>query len=221
MTLLVNGAKQAEEKSIAGTVRNPRTPLFLGGAGFQGKLEETRISRTARTQFGGDGEPTVVREDVLRTYYYDVSWRCLEERERVAKKGEPLGNERVSRQYVDGAGIDDHLTQTVYDESGTAVERTLYYCQNARGDVVALTDEGGETVLRLVYSPYGEAREIGENGELREFGDAELAAYAFQGRRIDAETGLMEFRALLRNISSRGQLLDACKIKASDFLPRV
>jgi len=128
------------------------------------------------------------------TYY--AGWRLIEERERVAPEGQAFGVERVSRQFTDGSGIDEHLTQDIYALDGTTISQTLYYHEDARGDTVALTDQAGSVVMRLAYSAYGEAYKINTSGALEPLGveDTELVVYTFQGRQLDSETGLIYFR---------------------------
>jgi len=43
ITLFVNCQQQAQQKSISGNIHLSPAPLFLGGVGFFGKMEETRI----------------------------------------------------------------------------------------------------------------------------------------------------------------------------------
>jgi RHS repeat-associated protein len=190
VSLFVNGVKQREEKQASGEVRKVSTPLFLGGEGFRGRMEEARISNVARTQFGGSG---VVTQVTLRNYFY-AGWQILEERERKGVLGQALGQERVTRQFVDGTGIDEHLTQDVYNATGTAIEKTLYYHENARGDTVAISDGSGSVVVRIEYSAYGEAYQVNAQGGLEALQDEDMVFYTFQGRQLDGETGLLYFR---------------------------
>ncbi|MBI4847658.1 MAG: RHS repeat-associated core domain-containing protein [Nitrospirae bacterium] len=105
-----------------------------------------------------------------------------------------MGTERVFRQFVDGLGIDEHLTQDIYNAQGTAVEKTVWYHENARGDTVVLSDKDGNITAKIAYSAYGEAYKIGENGELENLEGEDSLVYGFQGRQIDEETGLFYFR---------------------------
>jgi RHS repeat-associated protein len=194
--LYVNSVKQTDEKAITGDVKKVPTPLHLGGEGFTGILEEVRISNTARSRFGGTGSGL---ETVLRTTFYN-GWQTIEERERTApgQPGEPdqqLGEERVARQFVDAWWIDEHIAIDYYNATGTTIEKTYFYHQNHRGDIVALTDANGGVVLQLRYSAYGEAYRVGQNGQLEAWQDFSLMVYGFQGREVDGETGIYHFRA--------------------------
>src|SRR5690606_30647914 len=70
---------------------------------------------------------------------------------------------------------------------------TLYVHHNARFDVVALTDQAGAVVERRLYDDFGQTYDdatkqpvlLGTSG----------CRYGFQGRELDAETGLYYFRA--------------------------
>ena len=67
--------------------------------------------------------------------------------------------------------------------------------ENHRGDIVGVTDIGGNVVYRFEYSTYGEIFEVNSSNELNEFTDFEEIVYGFQGRRLDSGTdGLMYFR---------------------------
>ncbi|MEW5816158.1 MAG: RHS repeat-associated core domain-containing protein, partial [Spirochaetota bacterium] len=134
-----------------------------------------------------------VKETVLRSVFWS-GWQVVEERERTAEIGRPLGEEKVARQFVDGGGIDEHLSVDMYNQDGTSIEKTYWFHQNARGDTVALTDENGSVVKRYSYSSYGEPFEVDDNGNLTPVEDLSLSGYYFQGRSIDEETGLYFFR---------------------------
>ena len=188
-TLYVDAEKQRDKKPISGNVKKSCAHLFLGGIGFTGMMEEARISNTARINFGG-----TIRETVLRQFFYS-GWSCIEEREKTAPEGGSFGAEKVTRQFVEGANIDEHICVDYYGDYGSAIERTLWYHQNARGDVVALTDAGGEIFVELRYSGYGEVFKVGENQQLQPLENNERTVFTFQGRRIDLESGhLMYFR---------------------------
>ncbi|WP_372365551.1 RHS repeat-associated core domain-containing protein [Candidatus Uabimicrobium sp. HlEnr_7] len=198
MTLYINCEKQSQEKQITGNVHPCSTPLFLGGLGFFGQLEETRISKVARSEFNCDpnsgGEPETELTQIRRKFLYS-DWRVIEEHEQRAEVGQAFGQEVVSRQFVDGLGIDEHLQMLVFNEDGTAVEDERYFHENHRGDTVALSDENGDVLHLFEYTSYGKIFEINENSELEEFSDFDLLVYGFHGRRVDEETnGLMYFR---------------------------
>jgi RHS repeat-associated protein len=68
---------------------------------------------------------------------------------------------------------------------------TVWLHQNVRGDVVAATSDGGAIVERRFYDDYGNVfDEAKQPVVLSIVGNP----YGFQGRRLDAETGLYYFR---------------------------
>ena len=185
--LYVNGTAQSEERQATGMVKQVQSKLHMGCNHFNGKLEEVRISNTVRTRFSSS------KEWVLRTSFY-AGWRIIEERERTAPEGQPLGAEILTRQFTDGGSIDEHLTQDVYGSQGSTITQTLWYHESARGDTVAVTDGSGNVTLRLCYDAYGQAYKLGANGALEALTDGDGVKYGFQGREIDQETGLLYFR---------------------------
>ena len=198
LKIVVNCQQQQDVKSVSGSIRKLKlTPLFLGGQGLFAKLEETRISNIARHEFNCDpdnGGTETTFTHILRKFLYS-GWRVIEEREQRAEVDQPLGQEVVSRQFVDGLGIDEHLQIAVYDATGTTIAEERYLHENHRGDVVGVTDIDGNVVYRFEYSTYGEILEVNSGNELDEFTDFEEIVYGFQGRRLDSETnGLMYFR---------------------------
>jgi RHS repeat-associated protein len=71
---------------------------------------------------------------------------------------------------------------------------TFYTHQDARCDVVAITNAAGVVVERVRYDDFGKA-EIRSALGLVVPQSAVGNAYGFQGRKLDAETGLLYFRA--------------------------
>ncbi|MCW8138833.1 MAG: RHS repeat-associated core domain-containing protein, partial [Planctomycetota bacterium] len=76
----------------------------------------------------------------------------------------------------------------------TNASGTFFTHQDARCNVVAITDAAGNVVERVRFDDFGRAEVRGPGGEVRA-GSAVGCAYGFQGRRLDAETGLLYFRA--------------------------
>jgi len=152
----------------------------------------------------------VADKDVQRSFFY-TGWRVVEEREQVVEEGQQLGAEIVTRQFVDGIGIDEHLQMVIYDETGTSVAEERYFHTNHRGDTTAITDLGGNVVFRFELSSYGEIFEVNSDNELEEFADFEEIVYGFQGRRVDEETLLMYFRNRYYN-SNLGRFIQRDKL---------
>ncbi|WP_372371353.1 RHS repeat-associated core domain-containing protein [Candidatus Uabimicrobium sp. HlEnr_7] len=185
LKIFVNGTLLDEKPLIGNVVINVAEHTFLGSTSLAGNLEETRISNIARVGCAPGG---LVTKDVRRSFFYS-GWRTIEEREQAAEIGQAFGQEIVSRQFVDGSGIDEHLQITLYDETGTSITEEKYLHQNSRGDVVGVSDIGGNIVYRFEHSSYGLTYLVNSDNELEEFTDFEEMVYSFQGRRAEVETG--------------------------------
>ncbi len=133
--------------------------------------EYDALNRRTRKIVYSAVNPGVVTRDV--EYLYDENFRVLEE-------VGPSGSE-VS--YVYGPGIDQpiQMVRTALHPQGAG---TYYFHQNARGDVVAITDGSGTVVERTVYDAFGQPTQSSSIDN----------PYLFQGRRYDFETGLYYFR---------------------------
>ena len=190
--LFVNGIKQRKKTAITGNVHNlGDAKLVLGSQNFQGRLEEVRISNKVRTNFPVTTNPP---QQVLRHFYY-AGWTCIEERDQVAPQGGSFAAEKVTRQFVDGANIDEHICVDYYTADGNTIERTYFYHANHRGDIIALTDANAAVVVEIRYSAYGRAARVNDQGQLDEFSDfASLVVFGFQSRRHDCESSLLYFR---------------------------
>ena len=190
--LFVNGVKQRKKTAITGNVhRLPDARLVLGSQNFHGRLEEVRISNKARRGFPGVSTSS---QQVLRHFFY-AGWTCIEEREQAVLDGGSFGPEKLTRQFVDGANIDEHICVDYYADDGITVAKTYFYHANHRGDIVALTDAVGAVVLELRCSAYGQAAKVDQQGLLQEFDDFSLVVFGFQSRRLDEESFLYHFRS--------------------------
>lgn len=125
--------------------------------------------RVAKTVFDPDNAGSVIKE----TFYVYDGFQVVEERG-------PSGTEV---RYVYGAGLDEPI-QMVRTDLAPGGAGTFTFHQNARGDVVAITDAAGAVVERFVYDDFGRPDHVSDEGN----------PYLFQGRRYDSETGLYYFR---------------------------
>jgi RHS repeat-associated protein len=128
--------------------------------------------RAWKTVFSAVPPGRIAKETV---YFYD-GWRVCEEQD--GRAGATETTFVWSPTYVDG------LVQLARTASHGLGEGTFYAHQNARADVVALTDGVGEVVERVVYDDFGNPSAVSAVGN----------PYFFQGRRLDEETGLYYFR---------------------------
>ena len=104
-----------------------------------------RISNKARSGFPGYSTSS---QQVLRHFFY-AGWTCIEEREQAVLDGGSFGPEKLTRQFVDGANIDEHICVDYYADDGIAVAKTYFYHANHRGDIVALTQILGIFIMSL------------------------------------------------------------------------
>lgn len=114
--------------------------------------------------------------DGTGTEFYYAGWQVLEERNL---------SDVTTATYVYGpVGLDDpiEINRTAAHAAGVGVFN--FHC-NARGDVVALTNDSGQVVESYAYDDFGLPRN----------GPGNANPYLFQGRRFDAETGLYFYRA--------------------------
>jgi RHS repeat-associated protein len=73
--------------------------------------------------------------------------------------------------------------------------KKCYYHANNLYNVAAITDKNGVVVERYNYSPYGEATILDAAGTTVLGASTIANPWTFTGRRLDAETGLMYYRA--------------------------
>lgn len=113
------------------------------------------------------------------TRYYYCNQRIIEERD---------GRDVVQAIYTYGTYIDEPLT---LDRDG---ER-FYYHSNRVFSTYALTDSAGQIVERYSYTPYGQATTFDADYQNAGLTSRVGNPFTFTGRELDAETGLMHFRA--------------------------
>ncbi|MCI0637029.1 MAG: hypothetical protein L0206_24400, partial [Actinobacteria bacterium] len=109
-----------------------------------------------------------------RTRFAYDGWRAVEELSAT-------GVTEVS--YVYATGLDE-LVQMQKTAAAPGGAGTFTYHQNARGDVVALSDAAGAVVERTVFEDFGRPDHESIVGN----------PYLFQGMRFDPETGFYYFR---------------------------
>ena len=113
------------------------------------------------------------------TRYYYADQRIIEERN---------GSDAVQATYTYGTYIDEPLTMY----RGGA---RFYYHSNRVFSTYALTDSAGQIVERYSYTPYGQATTFNAAYEDAGFISRVGNPFTFTGRELDAETGLMHYRA--------------------------
>ena len=113
-------------------------------------------------------------------YFYD-GWQVCEEQNGATGDTEAT--------YVWSPLAIDELVQFERTAAHSLGAGTFYAHQNARGDVVTMTDAGGTVVESFRYDDFGN-RNFGNGNAPSTTGNP----YGFQGRRFDPETGLHYFR---------------------------
>jgi RHS repeat-associated protein len=98
----------------------------------------------------------------------------------------------LKRIYVYGSYIDEPLM--MMPVGGGPVKKYYYHANNLY-NVTAITDKNGAVVERYNYSPYGEATILDAAGTTVLGASTIANPWTFTGRRLDAETGLMYYRA--------------------------
>jgi RHS repeat-associated protein len=114
---------------------------------------------------------------VTRYYYSDQ--RIIEERNV---------NDAVQATYTYDTYIDEPLTM---DRGGNR----FYYHSNKQFSTYALTNSTGQIVERYSYTPYGQVTTFDAAYQNPGFISRVGNPFTFTGRELDAETGLMHFRA--------------------------
>ncbi|MBN1315001.1 MAG: RHS repeat-associated core domain-containing protein, partial [Anaerolineales bacterium] len=119
---------------------------------------------------------TTVLDGVVTHFYY-LGNRVIEEQNLAGE---------TQAFYVYGSGVDELFFM---DRGG---ERVFYH-QDALGSVVGLTDQAGNWIEEVAYSPYGQVVVLDGDGAVQA-GSQVGNPYLFTGRRWDAETGLYHYR---------------------------
>ena len=126
--------------------------------------------RVKKTLFDPD-RPGVIKKETR--YRYD-GWQAIEEQN---------GNGDTETTYVYGVQLDEPIQMRNTAQSSFPAG-TYYLHQNARGDVVALTDDFGALVEKTTFQAFGAPDRSSSVGN----------PYLLQGRRLDPETGFYYFR---------------------------
>lgn len=113
------------------------------------------------------------------TRYYYSDQRIIEERDQ---------GDAVKATYSYGSYIDEPLTM---DRGG----KRYYYHSNKQFSTYGLTDSTGQVVERYVYTPYGQVTTFDAAYQTPAISSRVGNPFTFTGRELDAETGLMHFRA--------------------------
>jgi len=137
-------------------------------------------NRRAEKRVFSETAPGVL--DEATAFFWD-GWRCCEEQD--GQTGETETTYVWSPVYV------DELVQFERTAAHDLGAGRFWVHQDARADVVAVTDAAGSVVERRFYDDFGRLLDAQKEPTTESVTGLE---YGFQGRRLDAETGLVYFR---------------------------
>src|SRR5690606_30834063 len=116
--------------------------------------------------------------------------RFLYDGARVCEEQDGLGQTLVT--YVYSPVYVDEPVEMLRTAAHPLGAGEVFFHQNARADVVALTDAAGAVVEKRFFDDYGRGYDEAKQPVAA---SAVGNPYGFQGRRLDPETGLYYFRA--------------------------
>jgi RHS repeat-associated protein len=147
------------------TRRSTPLPPPRGGGGA--------LNGTTRFLWGGDGE-----------------WQCLEERDG---SDSLVARFTYSPGYIDAVAVQERDLNADSDFGDT--NEVVYYQQNTLFSVYALSDSSGSVIERYRYDAYGGCTVLDADGSADADGLSDVKnPYTFTARRLDLETGLMQYR---------------------------
>jgi RHS repeat-associated protein len=120
----------------------------------------------------------------------DSDWQCLEERNA---DDNLVARFTYSPDYIDAVAVQERDLNADSDFGDT--NEVVYYHQNALFNVYALSDSSGSVIERYRYDAYGGVTVLDADGSVDADGLSDAQnPYLFTGRRLDPETGLMQYR---------------------------
>ena len=167
----------ARSHSDNGNLLDDGTRLFLFDyknrlVGVTDKVTSQPVAQYLYYSDNRRAEKTVFATAETTTFFYD-GWQVCEET---------------------GASAATYVWNPVYIDELVRMDRgggQFYAHQNARADVVALTDASGAVVEQRFFDDYGQVFDTAKQPTVL---SAVGNPYGFQGRRLDPETGLYYFR---------------------------
>jgi RHS repeat-associated protein len=120
----------------------------------------------------------------------DSDWQCLEERD---------GSDNLAARftyspgYIDAVAVQERDLNADSDFGDT--NEVVYYQANTLFSVYALSDASGSVVERYRFDAYGGCTVLDADGSADADGLSDVKnPYTFTGRRLDPESGLMQYR---------------------------
>jgi len=98
-----------------------------------------------------------------------------------------------SPDYIDAVAVQERDLNA--DDDFADGDEVVYYLSNTLYSVYALVDADENVIERYRYDAYGACTVLDADGSADSDGISDVSnAYAFTGRRLDTETGLMQYR---------------------------
>ena len=120
----------------------------------------------------------------------DSDWQCLEERDG---SDSLVARFTYSPGYIDAVAVQERDLNADSDFGDT--NELVYYQANTLFTVYCLTDDSGAVVERYRYDAYGGCTVLDADGSADADGLSDVKnPYTFTARRLDLETGLMQYR---------------------------
>ncbi len=117
-------------------------------------------------------------------------WQCLEERD---SSGDVVARFTYAPGYIDAVAVQER-DLNADDDFGDSNE-VVYYHSNTLFTVYALSDANESVIERYRYDAYGACTVLDADGSADADGISDvLNPYTFTGRRVDLESGLMQYR---------------------------
>ncbi len=139
------------------------------------------LNGTTRFLWGGSGDPSTA---------LGAGWQCLEERDG---SGDLVARFTYAPDYIDAVAVQERDLNSD-DDFGDANE-VVYYHQNTLFAAYALSDGNESVIERYRYDAYGACTVLDADGSADADGLSDVGnPYRFTGRRLDPESGLMQYR---------------------------
>ncbi|NLX59045.1 MAG: RHS repeat-associated core domain-containing protein, partial [Phycisphaerae bacterium] len=120
----------------------------------------------------------------------ESAWQCFEERNG---DGDLVARSTYAPGYIDDVAVQERDLND--DQDFADAGEVAYYHQNTLFSVYALTDASETVAERYRYNAYGGCTVLDANGSVDADGLSDVGnPYTFTGRRLDLESGLMQYR---------------------------
>jgi len=120
----------------------------------------------------------------------ESNWQCLEERD---SSDDLVARYTYSPDYIDAVAVQERDLNA--DDDFGDDDEVVYYLSNTLHSVYALVDADENVIERYRYDAYGACTVLDADGSADADGLSDVEnPYTFTGRRLDTESGLMQYR---------------------------